>query len=206
VNVVSKYMGYNQPYTVLAGRLAVFSVSPISGSKVAFVVSTSAAPGAADIYYTFGSPAPCAANIPIDTQIFSNAGTFTTPGTLSINWVGYETMAQYEAAPQTFRSCRFFLYANPTGAAGTLNAYVHAFDSFTGNEDDLVSFVQVAAVASRQAAQISFEPNVNPHTVSLRALAVGTLQPGISSDKLTLSYVVAGAGASYDVKLVGICH
>lgn len=204
VNVTSRYLGYNQPYTIPASDLGVFSISPMGASRVAFVISNSVAPGIANIYYSFGSASPCAANIPPNAQMFVDARTVTTPGANDISWIGWPAASAYQGAPQTWRACSFYLYANPT-VVGTLNTYIHAWDSFTGNQDDRVSFLQVAA-ASRQSAEVSFEPNANPHAIATRALAAGTVQTGIPSDILMLSYVVAGAGASYAVKLVGICH
>lgn len=212
VNVVSQTwtQGVNSYFvpTSLAGAgLAVFSVSPASGAKVAFVISGSTNAGAndtANIFYTFGSPSPCSAYIPPNAQIFVDSRSLVA-ASLPINWIGFASGSLFPGAPQTWRACSFYLNATLTGAAGTLNTYIASWDSFTQTQDDRVSFVQLAATG-KQAAQVNFENPAVPHAVLVNALAAGSLVTGVLSDTMRLTYVVAGAGCTYNVGLIAICH
>jgi hypothetical protein len=193
------------------GGMAVFSVAPAGGTKVAFVISGSTVAGGTDtanIFYTFGSPSPCSAYIPTNAQIFVDVRTgLATPGLSNQNWVGLPTgTALFPGAPQTWRACSFYLQASLTGAAGTLNTYIGSWDSFTQTQDDRVSFVQLAA-SGRQAAQLLLEtPAAVPHAASVNALAAGSVQTGIFSDTMRVSYVLTGAGCTFDTALIAICH
>ena len=195
--------------TAGGGDMGVFSISPASGAKVAFVISGSINAGGTDtanIFYTFGSPSPCSAVIPANAQIFVDARTnVSTPGVSNINWVGSIIPSLFPGAPQSWRACSFYLLGTLTGAAGTLNTYIGSWDSFTQTADDRVSFIQLAATG-RQAAHINFDATANPYVPTNNTLVAGTTRQGIMSNSMRISYVVAGVGCTWDVALIGICH
>jgi len=200
---------YYVPSNAGGAGLAVFSVSPASGGRVAFVISGSTPAGGTDtanLFYTFGSPSPCSALVPAGSQIFVDARSITST-TGNINWVGFASGALFPGAPQAWRTCGFYLSATNTGGTTpTLNTYLASWDSFEQLQDDRVSFLQVTTGSSKQATQAYFECATNPHVVSVGALAPGTLQSGLLSDTLRLSYVLGGTSPAYTVNLLGICH
>jgi hypothetical protein len=200
----------NQFVVQVAGSaigMTVFSVAPAGGAKIAFVIADSivqAGIDTANVFYTFGSPSPCSAYIPPNTQIFfdSRVG-LATPGTVNIAWVGLNAI--YPGAPQTWKACSFYLRGVLTGAAGTLNTYIDSYDSVTTVQDDRISFLQLAATGN-QAAQINFENPAVPHTATVNTLAAGTIVTGIMSDTMRVSYVLTGVGCTFNALLTAICH
>jgi len=212
VNVVSGTWttgvnSYFVPANLAGGGMAVFSISPASGAKVAFVIAGSINAGGIDtanIFYTFGSPSPCSALIPPNSQIFVDARSLVAGG-FSVNWIGFAAGSLFPGAPQGWRACSFYLQAALTGAAGTLDTYISSYDSFTGLQDDRISFIQIVATGG-QAAHINFDATANPYVPVANALAAGTTRQGIMSDTARVYYRVTGAGCTYDVHLIGICH
>ena len=199
---------YFVPANLAGGGMAVFSISPASGSKVAFVIGASVNAGGIDtanIFYTFGSPSPCSAQIPANAQIFVDARSIATPGIGATGWVGFAPTPLFPGAPQNWRACSFYHLATLTGAAGTLNTYIASYDSFTQTTDDRVSFIQFVA-SGRQAAHINFDATANPYVPTSYTLAAGTTRQGIMSDTMRFAYTVTGVGCTWDVALIAICH
>jgi hypothetical protein len=127
-------------------------------------------------------------------------------GTLSFSLVGPSTSgATYVGNPQTWKACTVYSDIAPI-AGGTINTYVSSYDSTSTLEDDRISLLQVAGAEVKQSATVNFEVNVNPHALSVHALAAGTVQNGILSDSMKLTYVTAGGGAHYSTWFMAICH